>query len=298
MIYQPRGLDHIVHAVRDLDAAALFYRRLGFLVGPRNRHSWGTENHIVQLDGFFIEILALTSPELLDRDVEHAGLARHFGCFQRDALLRGEGFSMLILHSDDVAADAMLFARLGIAQSAELVFTRQGQQPDGELVRVGFSLAFVSEVLSPAIGFAVMRQHNPARFWNKSAQAHPNGAHGVAGVALTADSPTDHYTFLEAFSGQRELHSTSLGLLARTPRGSIEVVEPISYMDRFGLVPPIIGDAMTLGALRIGLRWPNRIVEHLKEQGIAHAQRGEAVIVAPETAFGATLVFEPESRPD
>ncbi len=28
-----RGLDHIVHAVRDLDAAADFYRRLGFIVG-------------------------------------------------------------------------------------------------------------------------------------------------------------------------------------------------------------------------------------------------------------------------
>jgi len=33
-----RGLDHIVHAVRDLDAAADLYRRLGFTVGARNRH--------------------------------------------------------------------------------------------------------------------------------------------------------------------------------------------------------------------------------------------------------------------
>jgi catechol 2,3-dioxygenase-like lactoylglutathione lyase family enzyme len=33
-----RGLDHIIHAVRDLDAAAELYRRLGFTVGARNRH--------------------------------------------------------------------------------------------------------------------------------------------------------------------------------------------------------------------------------------------------------------------
>ncbi|HME30252.1 MAG TPA: VOC family protein [Pseudolabrys sp.] len=55
----PRGLDHIVHAVRDLDAAADLYRRLGFNVGARNRHPWGTHNHIVQLPGFFIELLAV-----------------------------------------------------------------------------------------------------------------------------------------------------------------------------------------------------------------------------------------------
>jgi catechol 2,3-dioxygenase-like lactoylglutathione lyase family enzyme len=60
-----RALDHIVHAVRDLDAAAELYRRLGFTVGARNRHSraWGTQNHIVQLPDTFIELLAVTSRE-------------------------------------------------------------------------------------------------------------------------------------------------------------------------------------------------------------------------------------------
>jgi catechol 2,3-dioxygenase-like lactoylglutathione lyase family enzyme len=53
----PRGLDHIVHAVRDLDAAAEFYRRAGFTVGVRNRHPWGTHNHIVQFPGVFVELV-------------------------------------------------------------------------------------------------------------------------------------------------------------------------------------------------------------------------------------------------
>ena len=63
-----RGLDHIAHAVRDLDAAADFYRRIGFTVGARNRHSWGTHNCIVQFPGFFIEILTLAEPEKLGDD--------------------------------------------------------------------------------------------------------------------------------------------------------------------------------------------------------------------------------------
>jgi catechol 2,3-dioxygenase-like lactoylglutathione lyase family enzyme len=44
----PHGLDHIVHAVRDLDAAAEFYAGAGFTVGARNRHARGTRNRIVQ----------------------------------------------------------------------------------------------------------------------------------------------------------------------------------------------------------------------------------------------------------
>ena len=61
----PRGLDHVVHAVGDLEGAAGLYRRLGFTVGARNRHSWGTHNHVVQLPGFFIELLTVAEPEKL-----------------------------------------------------------------------------------------------------------------------------------------------------------------------------------------------------------------------------------------
>src|SRR5215831_18381652 len=100
-----RGLDHIVHAVRDLDAAADLYRRLGFTVGARNKHPWGTHNHIVQLPGFFVEILTVAEPELLGRDKKHEELAKLFGAFNRDAIERGEGLTTLILESKAIAAD-------------------------------------------------------------------------------------------------------------------------------------------------------------------------------------------------
>jgi catechol 2,3-dioxygenase-like lactoylglutathione lyase family enzyme len=291
----PRALDHIVHAVDDLDGAAEFYRKLGFTVGARDRHSWGTHNCLVQLEGFFIEILTVAEPDLLERDAEHAALARHFGIFQRDALSRGQGLSMLILQSDDVAGDAMAFARAGIGRSAELTFSRQGRQGDGAVVTVGFSLAFVGDPMSPDTGFAVTRQHNPNRFWSKTLQAHANSAHAVHGVVLAADNPTDHHIFIEAFTGQRELHSTSIGLLAQTPRGAIEVVEPVAFADRFGVTPAVDGDAMTLSALRIGVLWGRRIEDHLKGNGIPFERRGNAWVVKPDAAFGTTLVFEAET---
>ena len=82
-----RALDHIVHAVVDLDGAADFYRKLGFTVGARNRHSWGTHNHIVQLPGFFIELLTVAEPEKFGSD----GFSTLFARFNQSFLARQEG---------------------------------------------------------------------------------------------------------------------------------------------------------------------------------------------------------------
>src|SRR6266508_27585 len=97
----PRGLDHIVHAVRDLDAAAELYRRLGFTVGARNRHprTWGTQNHIVQLSGAFVELLTVADATGI---APHAKRYFSFGTHNRDFLARGQGFSMTALEGRGV----------------------------------------------------------------------------------------------------------------------------------------------------------------------------------------------------
>src|SRR5664279_1970674 len=101
----PRGLDHIVHAVRDLDAAAELYRGLGFTVGARNRHPWGTHNYVIQFTGVLIEMLTLAETEKLGSD----GFSKLFGAYTRDFLARGEGLSLLILESRDPNADEAAF---------------------------------------------------------------------------------------------------------------------------------------------------------------------------------------------
>src|SRR2546421_3302625 len=106
------GLDHIVHAVHDLDTAADLYRRLGFTVGARNRHPWGTHNRIVQLPGFFVELLNVAEPDKIP--ATRAG-AFSFGAFNRDFIERGQGLSMLVLESRDAQADAGAFRHAGIS---------------------------------------------------------------------------------------------------------------------------------------------------------------------------------------
>src|SRR5262245_37882528 len=116
----PRGLDHIVHAVRDLDAAADLYRRLGFSVGARNRHPWGTHNHIVQLPGFFIELLTLAEPDKIGDD----GFSRLFATYNRDFAKRHEGLSLLIVELTDADGDVAAFQASCISGSDYVQFER------------------------------------------------------------------------------------------------------------------------------------------------------------------------------
>jgi hypothetical protein len=284
-----RGLDHIVHAVRDLDAAAELYRRLGFTVGARNRHAWGTHNHLIQLPGFFIELLAVVEPEKLN---DEGGFPLLFGTFNRVFLKRHQGLSFMMLESRDAVADAAEFRAAGIAVSDALHFEREGRRPDGSAVKVGFSLAFARDAGAPEIGFAACRQHYPENFWNPAFQQHANTASSVAGAVMVAENPTDHHIFLSAFTGERELHAGSGAVTAPTPRGEIKIMDPAAYRTRFGTEPPDISHGARLAALRFSVRDRAALIAALARGGIAHADHMGATVIAPETAMGATLVFE------
>jgi catechol 2,3-dioxygenase-like lactoylglutathione lyase family enzyme len=283
----PRGLDHIVHAVRDLDAAAELYRRLGFTVGARNRHAWGTHNHVVQLSGCFVELLTVAEPEKLGTD----GFSTLFGRFNQSFLARQEGLSMLLLESGGAAADAATFRSAGIGISEAMKFEREGKRPDGSLVKVAFSLAFARDDKAPDAGFAVCQQHFPENFWNPAFQQHPNTATGIAGVVLVAENPTDHHIFLSAFTGVRDLHATSSGVTASTPRGDVKVMDPAAFRSHFGTEPPDISKGARLAALQFRVRDRDALMAALDSADIASSFCMGSTIVAPETAMGATLAF-------
>jgi hypothetical protein len=284
-----RGLDHIVHAVRDLDVAGEFYRRAGFTVGARNRHPWGTHNRIVQLKKCFIEILEIAEPEKI---VPHSARSFSFGAFNRDYLAARDGLSMLILNSTNAGEDARSFKASKISDFDVFNFARDGKKPDGTDVKLAFSLAFAREPASPALAFAVCQHHYPENFWDPAFQTHANGATGARGVVMVADNPTDHHIFLKAFTGVRDLHSSSIGITAATENGDIEIMEPVSYRDQFGVSIAVSGEGMTLNVLRFEVADVAQAETLLRQAGIAPHRHVGRLIVPPEFAFGATLVFE------
>lgn len=284
---QPRGLDHLVIGVRDLDAAGELYAQMGFRVGVRNRHPWGTENRIVQFPGAFLELITIGDSGAIP---PHAHRRFSFGGFVRDQLARAEGLSMLVLESRDAKADAQAFEAAGIGDYEPFFFERQARSPDGNEVRVAFSLAFARNALAPACGFFVCQQHEPQNFWNPAFQQHPNGVQALAAAVMVAENPTDHHVFLSAFTGERSLKSNSLGISATLPRGRVDILTPHAAYQLFGVEegrndPHFVGFAVAVKDL-------DALRGDLDAAGVEWRQIGSRIVVPASNAMGCTVAFE------
>jgi hypothetical protein len=285
----PHGLDHIVHAVRDLDAVADFYVRAGFTVGGRNRHPWGTHNRIVQLKNCYIELLEVAEPEKI---VPHGPRSFSFGAFSRDYLARRQGFSMVLLNSKDAHEDARAFEASGIGPFEVFDFAREGKRPDGTTVKLAFSLAFAAEPNSPDVRFAACQHHYPENFWNPAFQTHANGAERVAGVVMVASDPPNHQEFLKAYVGEGEVTSTPAGIVAHTENGDIEILAPSAAGDFLGFPVKASGEGITLNAMRFAVADLTQTEILHRRNGLAVRRLGDRLVLPPEDAFGATLIFE------
>jgi hypothetical protein len=248
-----RGLDHIVVAVKDLESAGQAWSELGFTVTPENRHSWGTANRLVQLDGFFVELLSVADRDLIFEASENVF---SFGAFNRDFLASREGASMLVLESADPQKDRDDFRKAGLKLYEPFSFERTANLSDGSKAQVAFDLTFVSDPLAPEIGYFTCCNRFPENFWKVSFQNHANGASTVKAVYLVAGDPSDHHAFLGGFTGQREMRATSLGLELNTARGTISVLTQSAYASLVGAeeAGQIAGPLPQIAALEIGCR--------------------------------------------
>ncbi|MCZ8043804.1 MAG: VOC family protein [Beijerinckiaceae bacterium] len=283
----PRGLDHLVIGVRDLDAAGAFYETLGFTVGARNRHPWGTENRIVQFPGAFLELITIGDAGAIPPP---APRQFSFGHFVREALERGEGLSMLVLESQDAKADATAFNAAGIGDFEPFFFERQAKRPDGSTVRVAFSLAFAADPLAPECGFFVCQQHEPQNFWNQAFQQHANGASALSAAILVTDDPGQHRAFLQSFAGFPEVLEGNADYVLTLPRGRIDVLDPEAAQAIYHAEPDptparFLGFCVTVPDL-------DAVAARLEGSAISFGRGEERIVVPAEAALGCLIAFE------
>jgi catechol 2,3-dioxygenase-like lactoylglutathione lyase family enzyme len=284
-----RRIDHLVVAVHDLDQAGSFYQRLGFQVGARNRHPWGTENRIVQLPSSFIELITVGEGAAI---APHRASAFSFGAFVQDYLRGREGLAMLVLDSQDAKADAALFSESGIGSFEPFHFERSGRRPDGSETKVAFTLAFTSAENSPKAGFFVCQQHFPENFWNPEFQRHDNKATQISSVTLAAPSPERLRSFLRAFSGVQPASPDGDDLSFRLGESHIDVLTPDDAAEIYGSVEAEL-DQPSFVAFAVRVEDIHRQAQGLDSADIPYQHIGSRLIVPASAAFGVAIAFEP-----
>lgn len=282
-----RGIDHLVLAVRDLDKARAFYDALGFTTTPRALHPWGTANHLVQLNGCFLEILGVADAA---RIAPHKPGEFSFGAHNRDFLARREGMSMLVLQSHDARRDQAEFAAAGLATYAPFDFGRDAKLPDGSTARVAFSLAFVTDPRMPESAFFTCQQHAPKYFWKRDYQVHANGARTVAEVVMAAPDPPALADFFAKLQGNDSVRAGSGALGIATARGRLAVLTPSAFAARFG-APPAGPAEPHFAAFRIAGVDIAAQAARLSAAGIPHRAAGGAVQVPAAAALGVAIEF-------
>lgn len=262
------GLDHIPVAVRDLEAAARRYRRLGFVLKPGRPHANGIRNdHAKFADGSEIE--------LITADQAREELSAEY----RRLLYEGEGPVFVALYAPDHEALARRIVAVGKAYGrSEGLLTF----PPADPLRYLF---FGSRNRSPT--------DRPAHF------EHPNGAEALIGVWLAAEDFTRERGLLAALSVPVVEKDVLVPGLARVPAANLAEGEILFLPGARRLLP---GRSIVGATLRV--RNLDAVKRALTKGGIDPASLVQlascrSLFIPPDIALGMWLEFraEPASFP-
>lgn len=277
-----KGPNHLVLDGHDLDAMRNAYAGLGFTLTPQAQHPFGTGNIVIQLHGCYLELLSVTKPEAI---VEHAGEHFSFSAYNRDYLARHEGFGMLVLGTDDAAADRAAWTRAALQTYAPFEFARPARLPSGEEVTLGFALAFVSHPQAPWLGLFSCQHFRPDYYEQPHFLQHRNGAKRVRDVWIVADRPEDLLAYIGTVMGGASTIDAAGNHVFPTATGDVVVASEAAFADAFGWPAANAGDGPRLAGFTVGCK-DTALIETL---GLVRV--GERHVVAPERNFGTAMAF-------
>lgn len=170
------GFDHAVVSVRDLDAAADAYKRMGFTLVPRGHHSTGSSNHNIMVgpENYF-ELLMVPQANPMQS---------FFYDFNRKG---GDGLAAIALKGTDFRAASVTLREKGFEPAAPLQLSREvkGASRSGT---ASFTITNLDPRTTPGAQVFICQHHTPELVWLPEHMTHANGATEVAAVAFIADN--------------------------------------------------------------------------------------------------------------
>ena len=259
------GIDHAVVVVKDLDAAAETWKRLGFTLSPRGTHSakMGSGNYTIMLDPDYIELLGILA------ETDHNVPTRNF------LAQRGEGIERIAFTAIDSAAGAEEIRAKGFEPIGPIDFERPVPLPDGTISAARFRV-FQWPVAEAPGGLRIFACQHKTRetVWIPELMRHANGAKQLKQALIVTDGrPESDGAVTVASGGDRAdfVFLTRDQLAARYPGVSLS---GLPERGGAGLVLASYDLAATAKAL-----------------GAAAVHSGTSLVVPPAAATGTLLAF-------
>lgn len=168
------GVDHVVITVRDLDASAAQWNKLGFTVSPRGTHSplLGTGNYTIMFQEDYLELLGV-----LTETEQNAPT--------RDFLSRREGIERTAFTTDSAADGAALLKSRGLEPLGPVHFGRPVDLPNGGTGEAKFNV-FRWPLTEKPGGMRIFACQHLTRetVWIPELMSHANGAQRIARVEI------------------------------------------------------------------------------------------------------------------
>lgn len=266
------GLDHAVIAVRDLEAAAEVFRRLGFALTPKgDLPEWAAFNHCAMFGGDYLELLA-------------AGGEGPEATQLKDFTARGDGLMSVSLGSANGAAAAESLRNAGLEVPVPRSLSRK--LDDGTTLM--FSEVPLPAGATPGVPLRIIQHITAERLRNPQWLDHPNGAVGIASVTAIVDEPPELTAAWDTVFGPHTAVLTDDTVTVHTGRGLIYLTRPDELTQlhpeaELDELPP----APALVALAIKVADTDRAAAVLKANRVEFSRDREGTIrIPPSEACG------------
>ena len=253
------GVDHVVVAVRDLDAAAAAWGALGFTISPRGTHSahMGSANTTIMFGEDYTELLGVVAPTAHNAPM-------------REWLEEREGLERAAFTALDATAGTEELRARGIAAPDVVAFSRPVEMPDGSTSAAAFKVMRWPADLRPG-GLRIFACEHLTRgtVWIPALQRHENGAACILRIEMLCGDPGASAAAMAALVDQAVRRDADGAMVVPTGQGRADLV----FLDR-----------ATLGA-----RHPGVALDGLPPEGAAALVLGTQDFPGAARALGVSV---------
>lgn len=258
------GIDHVIVGVRDLEAAAGDWQRLGFVCTPKGRHdAWPTANTCLMLAEDYIEILGRAGP----------GDAMGLDGF----LAQRQGLMGLAWATADADAAFAAFQAAGLAGEPPRDLARSLELPEGT-ARLRFRLTHPAPTAALGLSGFACQHLTPGPMRRPAWLNHPNTARRIRAVTVAVEDPGPVADAYAALLGKAAVHRDADGATVRLGAAACHFGRAEN-----GLAG-MIGLAVEVGDLA-------QTARVLEAAGLAAAPTRQGLTVPPQAATGVVLTF-------